>query len=205
MATLAVGITGGIGTGKSKVCMLFKVLGIPVWDADYAAKKIMQQNPTVKEKIIATFGKATYHPDGTLNRAYLSKQVFDNTYKLEQLNQIVHPATMAAAADWMRQQHTPYAIKEAALMFEAGSTQGLDFIIGVDAPLAVRMQRVMQRDTITKNDFFARATHQIDNTLKMKLCDAVIINNNITALLPQVLALHEQLLQLAAMKENITN
>ncbi|HAI84934.1 MAG TPA: dephospho-CoA kinase [Chitinophagaceae bacterium] len=205
MAALAVGITGGIGTGKSKVSKLFKVLGIPVWDADSAAKTIMQHNLSVKEKLIATFGEATFQPDGTLNRTYLSKQVFDNAFKLEQLNQIVHPATMAAAADWMRKQHTPYAIKEAALMFEAGSTQGLDFIIGVDAPLGVRMQRVMHRDKVAKNDFFARTTHQIDNTLKMKLCDAVIINNNVKALLPQVLALHQQLLQLAAAKENITH
>jgi len=202
MAVLAVGITGGIGTGKSKVSKLFQVLGIPVWDADTAAKTIMQHNLTVKEQLIATFGVDTYLPDGSLNRAYLSKQVFEQPQKLEQLNQIVHPATMAAASDWMQAQHTPYAIKEAALLFEAGSTQGLDFIIGVDAPLGVRMQRVMHRDKVTKNDFFARTKHQIDNTLKMKLCDAVITNNNIVPLLPQVLTLHQQLLQLAASKEN---
>jgi len=193
---LRVGVTGGIGSGKSTVAGIFKVLGIPVFDADAAAKNIMNEDETLKEKITATFGEASYQ-NGLLNRKYIANIVFNDAFKLEQLNALVHPATIAAAERWMLQQHTAYAIKEAALFFETGSSAGIDVIIGVFAPLALRIQRVMERDGVGRQEVLTRMGRQIDDEIKKLLCDYIITNDEQQMLLPQVLHLHEQLLKLA--------
>ncbi|HEX8332675.1 MAG TPA: dephospho-CoA kinase [Segetibacter sp.] len=191
---LKVGLTGGIGSGKSIVAGIFKVLGIPVFDADSEAKKIMENDPYLRQQLINEFGEETYL-ENRLNRPYLAAQVFNNVFKLDKLNAIVHPATINAADKWMKSQTTPYVIKEAALLFEAGSAVHLDYVIGVFAPEPIRVQRVMERDNVTREEVKARMNRQIQDKIKMKLCDFVLINNERQLLTPQVLALHDVLVE----------
>lgn len=193
---LKVGLTGGIGSGKSTVARIFELLDIPVYYADAAAKTIMNEDEKLKTAILTHFGKEAY-TDGHLNRKYLSSAVFAHPEKLELLNSLVHPATIVAAERWMQQQRSPYVIKEAALIFESGSQEGLDIVIGVFAPAQLRVLRTMNRDNISREGVLKRMSNQIDDGLKMKLCDFVIYNDEQQLLLPQVLALHERLLQLA--------
>lgn len=193
---LRVGLTGGLGSGKSTIASIFEVLGIPVYYADTAAKKLMNEDPSLKEAIILHFGKNAYL-NNTLNRQYLASMVFDNKQKLELLNSIVHPATIRDAEQWMHQQKSLYAIKEAALIFESGSQKELDHIIGVTAPLELRIKRAMARDHITKDQVMARINKQIDQEEKMKMCDSVIVNDEVGMVIPQVLKVHEELVALA--------
>lgn len=196
---LHVGLTGGIGSGKSTVAGIFQVLGIPVLNADAVARNLMNDNPDIRAAIQAAFGVDMYS-NGQLERKKLATLVFSNPDLLAQLNAIVHPAAIAAAVAWANQQTTPYCIKEAALFFESASAEGIDIMIGVSSPKALRIQRVMQRDQITREEVIQRMQNQIDESIKMRLCDEVIVNNNIDLLIPQVLALHEKLLQKAAEK-----
>ncbi|MCC6762001.1 MAG: dephospho-CoA kinase [Chitinophagaceae bacterium] len=193
---LRVGITGGIGSGKSVVARIFETLGIPVYYADAEAKQLMNTDATLRANIIAAFGPEAYNEAG-LNRSWLAAQAFQQPEKTQLLNSIVHPAVIAHGTLWLQQQQTAYAIKEAALFFESGSATDIDFMIGVYAPLALRIQRVMQRDGLGRQEVLTRMSRQIDETVKMKLCDAVITNNEQEMLIPQVLRLHEQLLAMA--------
>ncbi|MEK0422497.1 MAG: hypothetical protein RLZ95_407 [Bacteroidota bacterium] len=197
-----IGLTGGIGSGKSTIAKVFANLGIPVFDADATAKHIMNTSPVIKEKLIETFGNQVYvqqneknkENEYVLNRAYLSQIVFSDHFKLEQLNAIVHPITIQTALDWAKHQTTPYVIKEAALFFESGSTFGVSKIIGVSAPKSLRINRVMKRDHCTKQEVEKRMMHQIDESLKMKLCDWIIENDDQHLVLPQVVALHKEIM-----------
>ncbi len=193
---LKIGLTGGIGSGKTTVSQIFKILGVPVFDADTAAKEAMEHNPVLKEKLITTFGAAVF-VEHKLNRKYLADIVFNDAHQLDVLNALVHPLTIAAAADWFATQNSPYVIKEAALIFEAGAGVGLDYIIGVFAPTALRIKRVMDRDHLSREDVLSRMNRQIDDQIKMKLCDFVIQNNNQALLTKQVLELHEKFLKLS--------
>jgi dephospho-CoA kinase len=196
---LRVGLTGGIGSGKSTIATIFEVLGIPVSFADLEAKRVMNEDPALKTQIVSQFGPETY-ADGTLNRSWLAAQVFTDPAKLEILNSLVHPATIREGERWMRSVsgQAPYAIREAALIFETRAAGHLDFIIGVYAPSALRIHRTMQRDHSTREAVLQRMNNQIDEEIKMRLCDAVIQNDGGQAILPQVLALHERLLRLAS-------
>ena len=187
MATM-IGLTGGIGSGKSVVAKVFATLGIPVFNADDEAKRIMQTSPEIKNKLIEQFGLEIYNEHG-LDKEKLASIVFNDPFQLQLLNAIVHPVTIQAAKDWAAKQTTPYVIKEAALIFESGAVDGLSKVIGVTAPLSLRTHRVMQRDGITKEQVEARMQHQISDTIKMRLCDYVIQNNNQEMLIPQVLEL----------------
>ncbi len=193
---LRIGLTGGIGSGKSTVAKVFETLGVPVYYADDAAKRIMNEDGELKQKIKQQFGEAVY-TDGKLNRKALAEIVFNDPGKLNQLNAITHPATIADAESWMKKQTTPYAIKEAALIFESGAQEFLDYVIGVTAPAPLRIQRTMHRDGITKEEVTARISKQMDESIKMKLCDFVVKNDEQEMLLPQVIALHNHLLTLA--------
>jgi len=191
---LKIGITGSIGAGKSTVAGIFKVLGIPVFDADATAKSILNSDPELREQIIAAFGSETYK-NGLLDRKYLATLVFNNPDQLAKLNALVHPATIKAADTWAKhweEQVSAYIVKEAALLFEAGTNIGLDFIIGVTAPEDLRITRVMARDHVTREEVLKRMQHQLDDTKKMERCDIVIDNNEKALLIPQVLTLHQQ-------------
>jgi len=185
MATM-IGLTGGIGSGKSVVAKVFATLGIPVFNADDEAKRIMQTSIEIKTKLIEQFGIGIFNEHG-LDKEKLASIVFNDPFQLQLLNAIVHPVTIQAAKDWAAKQTTPYVIKEAALIFESGTADGLFKVIGVTAPLSLRTHRVMQRDGITKEQVEARMQHQISDTIKMRLCDYVIENNNQEMVIPQVL------------------
>jgi dephospho-CoA kinase len=199
---LRVGLTGGIGSGKSTVANIFEVLGIPVSSADEEAKRVMNEDAGLREQIIAHFGQEAY-AGGSLNRAWMASQVFSDPARLELLNGLVHPATLREGDRWMRSLagQAPYAIREAALIFESRGAAHLDFIIGVYAPLSLRIHRSIQRDQSTREAVLQRMHNQIDEEIKMRLCDAVIQNDGQQAVLPQVLELHEQLLRQAAAAE----
>ncbi len=186
--TKIIGLTGGIGSGKSVVAKVFATMGIPVFNADDEAKRIMQTSPVLKEKLIQQFGSSIYNEFG-LQKEKLASIVFNDPVQLQLLNAIVHPVTIQAAKDWAAKQQSPYVIKEAALIFESGSAEGLFKVIGVTAPLSLRIHRVMQRDGISKDQVEARMRNQIADTIKMRLCDFVIHNNNQQMVIPQVLAI----------------
>jgi dephospho-CoA kinase len=189
---IKVGLTGGIGSGKSTVAQVFKTLGVPVFDADVVAKRIMEEDKFLVASIKKAFGEEAYSGD-KLNRKYIADIVFKDKYQLELLNSLTHPATIKAAEDWMVDQTTSYCIKEAALLFEAGTAGDLDYIIGVQAPDALRIKRVMQRDGITRQEVLNRMGKQIEQDIKMRLCDYVITNDEQRLLIPQVLELHNKL------------
>lgn len=186
---LKVGLTGGIGSGKTTVAKIFEVLGIPVYYADEAARNLMNNDPGLKKELIRHFGPEIYRGN-ELDRKYLASVVFGDRAKLALLNSLTHPATIRDAEQWMQKQAAPYAIKEAALLFESGAAAHLDVIVGVYAPQHMRVQRVMERDGSSAEEVAVRINRQMDEELKMKRCDHVIRNNEQDLLIPQVLELH---------------
>jgi dephospho-CoA kinase len=192
--TLRIGITGGIGSGKTTVARIFEVLGIPVYYADDAAKRIMNEDELLRKEIIKNFGEPSYI-DGKLNREYLASIVFRDRKKLAVLNSLVHPATIRNSSQWMKCQTAPYAIREAALIFESGVQDQLDYVIGVSAPLELRIERAMQRDKLSRQQVLDRMDRQINETIKMRLCDFVVVNDGKKPVIPQVLKLHDRFLE----------
>ena len=190
---IKIGLTGGIGSGKTTVAKIFELLGIPVYYADDAAKRIMNEDKELKTAIQKQFGKDAYDNEG-LNRTFLSAKVFPDPAQLEILNSLVHPATIRDAAKWMSQQKTSYTIKEAALIFESGSTEHLDYVIGVYAPTQLRIKRAMERNHLSHEEVTQRINKQLDENIKMKLCDFVIYNDEQHLLIPQVIELHKKLI-----------
>ncbi len=193
---LKIGITGGIGAGKSIICNIFKVLGVPVYNADQEAKNIMHKSKEVRSSLVTEFGEAVYTDKGELDRKFLAAQVFGSEERLKILNGIVHPAVIKDAEDWAEQQQFAYSLKEAALLFESGSYTKLDYTILVTAPEDVRIARVVGRDYITAEQVKERISKQMTDEEKVVLADFVIINDGVQALLPQVLALHTYFLTL---------
>ena len=202
---IRIGLTGGIGSGKTTVAKIFELLGIPVYYSDDVAKRIMNEDVELKTAIKKQFGKEAYD-NGELNRAYLSAKVFTDPFQLEILNSLVHPATIRDAARWMTRQFTEsggktsYAIKEAALIFESGSAELLDYVIGVYAPSQLRIKRAMERNHLSYDEVKQRMDKQLDENMKMKLCDFVIYNDEEHLLIPQVIELHQKLLRLSGQK-----
>jgi dephospho-CoA kinase len=196
---LKIGITGGIGSGKSTVSRIFEVLGVRVFYADDHAKQIMTTDPILIGEIRQTFGKHAYFDDGTLNRKHIADIVFNNHAELAKLNAITHPAVFRAFDAWVAQVSGPsYIIKEAALLFEASSYKICDKTIMVYAPLEVRMNRVIARDNLSRAEAESRNARQFTDEKKMKLADYVIKNDDSELVIPQVLALHQQFLNMAA-------
>src|SRR5215211_446449 len=146
---LRVGLTGGIGSGKTTIAKIFELLNVPVYYADEASKRLYHTDQDLMRNIKKHFGEDVYTNE-QLNRSKLAAIVFNDPDKLELLNQLVHPPTIRDAEEWMKKQTAPYVIKEAALLFESGSANELDYIIGVKAPLALRIKRVINRDKVTK-------------------------------------------------------
>lgn len=192
---LRIGLTGGIGSGKSTVAKIFELLNVPVYYADEASKRLYHTDKDLIASIKKHFGEDVYTNE-QLNRSKLAAIVFNDPDKLELLNQLVHPPTLRDAEEWMQKQTAPYAIKEAALLFESGSARALDYIIGVQAPSHYRIKRVMERDGMKREEVICRANHQIDEDIKIRLCDFVIVNNDQELVIPQVLELHSKFLEM---------
>ena len=193
---LRIGLTGGIGSGKSTVARILETMGIPVYYADDAAKLIMNTDLGLRKEIQQHFGEASYR-DGQLDRKYLAGIVFNDTEKLALLNSLIHPVTIKHSEEWFRHQSAPYAVREAALLFESGASENLDFIIGVYAPKPLRIRRVIKRDGLTVEEIEKRMNRQINEEMKMKLCDAVIRNDEQELVIPQVMEIHQLLLEKA--------
>jgi len=190
---LQVGITGGIGAGKSIICKIFGVLGIPIYDADSKAKLLMQNNKELQQQIIKLFGPDSY-TDGQLNRSYLAERVFNNSQNVKQLNQIVHPAVARDYGDWYsdQSQQTAYVVREAALMIESGSYRDLDSLITVEAPRSLRISRVQQRDPHrSKQQIEAIISKQLTDEQRLQYAHYVIQNDEMQLVVPQVLKLHQ--------------
>ena len=190
-----VGITGGIGSGKSTVCKIFAALKVPVYDADTRARCIQNNNKEVVEEIKQLFGKEAYLQDGNLNKTYIAAEVFKNKDKLLKLNHIVHPKVFQDFEDWCAvNQKSPYVLKEAALMFETDSWKSLDKIIVVTAPHEMKVQRVMERDPHrTREDILAIMAKQLPDEAKIAKADFVLINDEKELLVPQVLQIDQSL------------
>ncbi len=188
-----VGITGGIGAGKSLVCKVFNVLGIPVYDADSRAKRVMTTDGILIQSIQKEFGELSYNKDGTLNREYLGQQVFGNDERLEKLNALVHPRVAVDYSQWLNSQDkVAYVIKEAALLFETGSYKELDELVLVTAPEQLRINRVLERDPQRNlKQIKAIIKKQMNTSEGMILAHHTIVNDEVRMILPQVLALHE--------------
>lgn len=192
---LKIGITGGIGVGKSVVTKIFKILGIPTYDADREAKDIMVKNDAVRQSLMQTFGKEVYFEDGSLNREWLGKRVFGDADELKKLNAIVHPAVIKDGEDWAAAQTSIYSVKEAALLFESGSYKALDFTILVVSPLELRIERVMQRDKVDREEVLRRINKQMPEEEKEKLSDCIVYNDDEHSLIEQVMELHQKFIQ----------
>ncbi|MFM7854204.1 MAG: dephospho-CoA kinase [Flammeovirgaceae bacterium] len=199
MKPLQIGITGGIGSGKSLVCKIFSCLGIPVYDADSRAKSIMTTDGIVIDQIKTEFGSLAYNSDGTLNRAYLSQLVFNDKAKLTKLNQMVHPLVALDSNNWIASQRDKkYVLREAALLFESGAYQHLDKVLIVSAPEPLRVKRVLQRDPQRKEAEVWKIIHnQMNEKETVNRADFVLVNDETELVVPQVLELHYHFLRLA--------
>ncbi|WP_211093317.1 MULTISPECIES: dephospho-CoA kinase [Flammeovirga] len=195
---MQVGITGGIGAGKSYICRLFKVLGVPIYNADNSAKMLMVEDPEIIDLVKSNFGAESYFPNGYLNKKYLANQIFSSKEKLEKMNEIVHPRVKQHYDDWVKIQllKNAYVIKEAALMFTNEQYKSLDKVIVVRAPYEDRIKRVLSRDN--------RPQHQIEEIIDKQrqeeelstLADFVINNDEKHLIVPQVIELHKSFVTL---------
>lgn len=193
---LKIGVTGGIGAGKSIVCKIFSILGIPVFDADNRAKTLMVHDQNIVESIKKEFGDKAYLIDGKLNRAYLANHVFKNENRLKIINGIVHPAVKLDFDRWSKNHKSKsYLIKEAALLVESSSYKFLDYLITVTAPVDIRIARVLARDNHrTKKEVNEIISRQLNDEEKIAKSKFVITNYNHSLLIPQVLKIHEFLI-----------
>lgn len=189
------GITGGIGSGKSLACQIFRILEIPVFEADLEAKRLMDRDPEVRTRLIELAGSEIYMASGMLDRPRLAELVFNNSKLLQQVNGLVHPAVRQAFSDWAEQQAAPYVLMEAAILFESGSYRSLDFSILMTAPEELRIQRVMKRDGTDREQVISRIRNQWPEEKKRELADFIITNDESTFLTTQVLDVHKKILE----------
>jgi dephospho-CoA kinase len=184
-----IGLTGGIGSGKSTVLELFKILGVKTYSADESAKKLVNTDPNLINLLKSSFGINIYHK-GLLNTRKLSKIVFEDTEKLKLLNSIIHPAVARDFKLFLNSINEDYIVKEAAIIFETKSENNYDKIIFIQSPLEIRIERVTMRDNISREEVMKRINNQLDENLIINKCDYVIANKNIKDLEAKVLSIH---------------
>lgn len=188
---MSVGITGGIGAGKTIISKVFSLLQIPVYNADIRAKWLMQHNEPLKSEIIQTFGAGAYSSEGDINRQFLATKIFADKEQAKIINSMVHPVVREDYQSWLQVQNAPYVLKEAALLFETGSYRELDKIIHVTAPEKIRISRVKNRDPQRDKQQIKQIIHQqLTDDVKNKWADFVIKNNDLELVIPQVLKIH---------------
>ena len=188
-----IGITGGIGSGKTYVASVFQSLGIPIFNADIQAKKIMTSSRKLIKLLKEEFGNDIYK-DSDLNKEKLASIVFSNSDKLQKLNSLVHPIVKEEFNNWCKKQTSPYVIKEAAILFESNSHIGLDAVICVSNPLDLRMKRLLKRDNSSEKEIKKRIKNQMSQEVKEKLSDYIIVNDEKDLLLPKIIKFHKELL-----------
>ncbi len=194
---LKIGITGGIGSGKTTVCKIFHLLGVPIYYADDEAKKLLDQNENVRSGILKKFGNEVLNSNGLIDRKELASIVFNNKEKLDQLNGIIHPAVAEHFEEWLQKnKNAKYILKEAAILFESNAYKAVDRVITVVAPLELKIERAIQRDKTDRKTVEDRIKNQISDEEKMKRSQFVIINDEKQLLIPQVIEIHQQLLNI---------
>lgn len=191
---LKVGVTGGIGSGKSIICQIFKALKVPVYNADQRAKVLVETDVNIKSRIIEVFGERSY-TGSTYNRKYIAKRVFSNKKLLEKLNGIVHPVVADDFSNWIKKLKVPYVIEEAAILFESGANEKMDKIIVVEAPEELRIKRIKTRDGLKEDEIKFRVQNQWSTDKLAALADWVINNNDKMLVLPQILHIHNILIK----------
>ena len=189
---IKVGVTGGIGSGKTLICQIFEKIGMPVFYADSEARKILNHDKTVVDKVSSLFGADIYNEDG-INKARLANVIFNNQDALNTINSIVHPVVKSRFQNWLSTLNTTYAIEEAAILVETGSYKELDYTVLVYAPKELRISRAMSRDGNTREEIEERMKNQIPDEEKFQKVNKVIYNDNSRMVIPQVLEIHEQL------------
>ena len=190
---IIIGLTGGMGSGKSTVGTMFKDLGIPVYNSDERAKKLMNTSKKIKKELIGLFGKEAYSEE-ELNRPFIAEKVFNDADLLTKLNGIVHPKVRKDFLKWTKKQNTPYVIQETALLFENKSQELYDKVILVTAPKELRIQRVLKRDKSSREQINSRINNQLDDDIKIKLADYIIENIDLDITRSKILELHERIL-----------
>lgn len=192
-----VGLTGGIGSGKTTVAKQFQALGIPVYIADDEAKKLMNRSKIIKRKLIALFGDEAYK-DNTLNRPFLADKIFNNAENLEKMNAVVHPKVASHFKNWVKKQIAPYVLKESAILFENGAYKDCDLIITVTAPLKLRKKRLLKRDNTTLEKIQAIINNQWSDESKISKSHFVITNKDLEETKQQVQLTHNKIVNLIA-------
>jgi len=190
---IKVGITGGIGSGKSTACKVFRAMGIPVFDADSVAKQLMDTDLVIREQLIQLFGSSVYQSNQTIDRKYLAGIVFNDPSSLEQLNAIIHPAVRNEFEVWCQTQQSPYVIHEAAILFESGFYKMMDKTIAVVTDEEERIERVMKRNAMTEEQIRLRIRNQWTDEQRIKLADFVIGNNDNELIIPQIVEIDKKL------------
>tara|TARA_Y100000768_G_scaffold383202_1_gene364926 strand:+ start:226 stop:819 length:594 start_codon:yes stop_codon:yes gene_type:complete len=195
---MKVGLTGGIGSGKTTVCRVFEKLGVPVYYSDDRAKALYIESKEVKQQVIDLLGEDAYLENGALNKQYISEKVFNDKALLQQLNAILHPAVAKDYASWLEQHKAaPYTLKEAAILIESGAYKNCDQLIVVTAPEVVRIERVTQRDGVEQAAIKARMNNQMQEAERVEYADFILENDGEKSILKQALAIHQQLLKIA--------
>ena len=188
-----VGLTGGIGSGKTTVANMFQALGISIYIADEEAKKLMASSKVIKRKLIALFGEKAYVNDA-LNKPYIADTIFKNRLLLEKMNTIIHPRVASHFKKWLLKQKSPYVIKEAAILFENEAYKECDLIITVTAPKELKIKRLLSRDSMTVEKIEAIMNNQWNDEEKMKLSDYVIVNSELENTRQQAVKIHQQII-----------
>jgi dephospho-CoA kinase len=197
MQHLRIGITGGMGAGKSTVCQIFERIGVPIYNADIRAKWLMNNDSELKKAIQANFGWDSYTRKDELNTGYLAKIVFNNPEKLELLNSLVHPSVKNDYEQWtIEHRNEPYSLKEAALLFESLSYKSLHKVIVVTCPIETRLERIMKRDHVKREDVLKRIQNQTTDKERLSKADYVIYNDGVRSLIEQALTIHHDILEI---------
>jgi len=189
-----VGLTGGIGSGKTTVSRMFMELGVPVYNSDLEARRLMNENEEIRKAVIALFGEEAYE-NGQMNRSYVAGKVFNDQELLSALNKVVHPAVRDDFKDWASGQSAPYVLQEAAILFENGSYEGFDSMILVTAPKKTRISRIKQRDQLSEKAILERMQHQWPEKKKKALAHFVIRNSDLAGTRKRVEQIHRQLIE----------
>lgn len=192
---IVVGLTGGIGSGKTTVAKAFKALGIPIYIADIEAKKLMNRSKVIKRKLKLLLGEAAYTDAGKLNKPYIANIIFNDKSYLKKMNAIVHPKVAKHFKKWTEKQSAPYVIKEVAVLFENGGNTACDFVITVTAPKALRIERLLKRDNTSTEKIEAIIKNQWSDSEKIKLSDYTIINKTLEDTILQAKKVHKKILQ----------